>query len=505
MDLTQLLGHIAASAMVIGVIVLTIYSIHTIWMAVALVRNHHKIAERTERYEGTLPPEADLPKVLVQLPVFNERDVVVDAIDALAALDWPRDRLEIQVLDDSTDDTIAISRATADRHREEGLDIRVVHRTDRTGYKAGALDMGMKLSTADYIAIFDADFLAPSDFLKKMMAVLLADDNCAMAQARWEHQNLKENIFTQSQSIPLDAHFFVEQNVRDLTGLPLSFNGTCGIWRRQASDEAGGWTADTLSEDLDLSYRAQLAGWNCAFRSDIEVPGELPNNLPAWKQQQFRWSKGCTQVGKKLGWQILTSDLPFRAKLSGIMHVTHSLAHPAAFLLIVSAPAVLHFHYERSIFLEIGTAASLILGLIAAVTTAGVTRKYLRKTPLRDLFKELPMLLSLSTGMTAWLTRAVMEGIIGKKSAFVRTPKQGQQGSGGSYALGGVGGWTELAIAAWAFSALFTGLSILTPLLFIFCSGFIWNGLLSMRVSAAERVLSWWFERTNPGTFARSR
>ena len=477
------LGSIAAVVMMVGVIVLAVYALHTLGMALCFL----VLRRRPKPAQPVLAPDAR-PDVLIQLPVFNERDVVAQSMRALAALDWPRDRLAIQVLDDSTDDTTAIARATAEELRETGLRIDVLTRAERTEAKAGALAAGLRKSDAPYVAVFDADFQPPADFLHQLVAMLEADPKLAFAQARWEHANLDHSVLTRAQAMQLDAHFFIEQNMRDLAGLPLTFNGTCGVWRRAAIDDAGGWTGDTLSEDRDLSYRAQLKGWRAAFRADVTAPGEIPEALPAWRQQQFRWSKGCMQVFVKLGGAIIRGPFPIISKLAALLHVGHSLVHPAALLVVLSAPAVIHFVPERPLALEAAAAIGLTLGISGALTSAIVTKRLLRRAPLRELVFEVPFLLSLSTGMALNNARAVGEALIGRRSPFLRTPKRGA--GAGSYALRGPSGLAELFVAAWALSGVFASLGVVSPLLLVFSGGFLWIGLLSLKFNwGAARAL----------------
>ena len=278
--------------------------------------------------------------MLVQLPAFNEGMLIERAIRA-AAMDWPRDRLTIQVLDDSTDGSEAISRRFADELRRTGVDIQVIHRRDRAGFKAGALANGLLRDDSPYIAVFDADFVPPPDFLKRTVPVLMADKELAFVQARWEHLNAGENMLTRAQAVMLDAHFGVEQSVRFATGMILPFNGTCGVWRRDAIDDAGGWTADTLTEDLDLSVRAHLAGWRAAYLPQVTAAGELPTTLAAWRTQQHRWNKGFAQVARKLLPSVWRSDLPPLFKLALTLEVGQSLFCPLAALCLTTSLSLL--------------------------------------------------------------------------------------------------------------------------------------------------------------------
>ncbi|MCA9493397.1 MAG: glycosyltransferase, partial [Myxococcales bacterium] len=261
---------------------LSVNGLHRLWMVIAFWRRRPSIAP---------PDPAEWPVVTVQLPVFNERYVVERLIRAVAALDWPRDRLEIQVLDDSTDDTTELSARLVDELRAQGHDIQLVHRTDRTGFKAGALAAGLAVAKGDLVAVFDADFVPTPDFLRRLVP-WFADPGVGMVQARWGHLNAEQDWLTAAQATLLDGHFVIEHTARNASGRWFNFNGTAGIWRRQAIVDGGGWQHDTLTEDLDLSYRSQLAGWRFLYLPEVVAPAELPPDMRAFKAQQHRWAKG---------------------------------------------------------------------------------------------------------------------------------------------------------------------------------------------------------------------
>src|SRR3954469_5218252 len=264
----------------------------------------------------------NLPRVTVQLPIFNEMYVADRLIDAVCELDYPADLLEIQVLDDSTDETTSIAALAVRRHTLRGADIRYMHRVDRTGYKAGALEAGLTEATGEFIAIFDADFIPGADFLHKTLPYLVADPKLGMVQARWGHINQDYSLLTKIQSILLDAHFVLEHGARNRAGLFFNFNGTAGVWRREAIGDAGGWQHDTLTEDLDLSYRAQLRGWKFLFLPNLVTPAEVPVEMNAFKSQQHRWAKGSIQTCRKVLPYILQSDLPLKVKVEAFFHLT---------------------------------------------------------------------------------------------------------------------------------------------------------------------------------------
>ncbi|CAI8007128.1 Xyloglucan glycosyltransferase 4 [Geodia barretti] len=285
--------------------------------------------------------EREPPAVLIQLPVFNERYVVERLIRAVAALDYPRSRLSVQVLDDSTDDTGTIADRVVAECAAAGLDICRIHRTDRRGFKAGALQVGLDASDAPFVVIFDADFVPKPDFLQEALPYLLGDERTGLVQARWDHLNRDYSLLTDVQAILLDGHFMTEHGGRHVSGCFFNFNGTAGIWRRAAIEDAGGWEGDTLTEDLDLSYRAQLRGWRFVFVPEIAAPAELPVSMNAFKAQQRRWAQGSLQTARKLLPQILASPLPLRVRAEAFFHLSSNLAYPLmAVLSLLMAPVL---------------------------------------------------------------------------------------------------------------------------------------------------------------------
>ena len=372
----------------------------------------------------SLKPLKEFPDVTVQLPVFNERYVVERVIDAAAALDWPGDRLHIQVLDDSTDETAGLARARAEQHRARGTDITVIHRADRTDYKAGALHNGLAHSNSPYIAIFDADFCPAPDFLKRMVPALIAQPDAAWVQARWTHLNEDYSAFTRALTMLMDAHFTIEQVVRDRLGLTMLFNGSAGVWRREAIEAAGGWQGDTLTEDADLSFRAQMAGWRGSMLPDVTVPSELPVQMTALKQQFFRWSKGGAQTVRKLFIPMLRSRMPFQKKLAGLFQISSYLAHPLIILLLATwLPLVLHPEWINGIPMTYMSVAMLGLPFEFLLTQIVLRRGNIS----RMIY--LPLFLIIGTGMAFNNARAVVQGLAGRPSEFVRTPKFRMEGA----------------------------------------------------------------------------
>jgi len=375
------------------------------------------------RRQPALASLAQAPHVTVQLPVFNERYVVERLIDAVAAFDWPRDKLHIQVLDDSTDETTGLVRARADLHRARGVDVTVIHRTDRQGYKAGALQEGLKHTDSPFVAIFDADFCPAPDFLKRTLPAFAGRPDLGWVQTRWTHLNEDYNVVTRSMALMLDAHFAVEQVARNRSGLPIIFNGSGGVWRRAAIEAAGGWQSDTLTEDADLSYRAQLAGWKGMILPDVTVPAELPVQLLALKQQHFRWAKGGAQTLRKLAVPLLRSNRSFGYKLAGLFHLGGYLTQPLIILLLITwLPLVAHPEWISGLPLTFLSAAVLGLPIEYTLAQAVIHRGNVRRAI------HLPWFLIVGTGMALNNARAVVEGLSGRPSAFMRTPKFRMEG-----------------------------------------------------------------------------
>jgi cellulose synthase/poly-beta-1,6-N-acetylglucosamine synthase-like glycosyltransferase len=366
--------------------------------------------------------EAELPLITVQLPLFNEMYVVERLVKAIAEIDYPVDRLQIQVLDDSTDETVKLAEATVEKYRALGFDIEYVHRSDRTGFKAGALENGMKTAKGDLLAIFDADFVPKPDCLRKLVNYF-TDPMVGCAQMRWSHINGNYNLLTRLQTIMLDGHFVVEQTTRNRTGGFFNFNGTAGIWRRKAIAMSGGWQHDTLTEDTDLSFRAQLMGWKFVYLLDEEAPAEIPVEINAFKAQQRRWAKGVMQVGIKLYPRIWRARLPLRVKLEMFFRLTGNISYP---LMIVASflqfPLLLVRYNQPFYHLMILDLPLLFFSSVSVFLFYGTAVWYLdeRRSP-RML--HLPLVMALGIGLAFSNARAVLEALLGIKSEFVRTPK----------------------------------------------------------------------------------
>ena len=385
-------------------------AIHT-WLYIVVSRRSNDQETNAPIDTDTLPP-----MVTVQLPIRNERYVVWRLLDAVIQLDWPADRLEIQLLDDSDDDTPQIVEAFIADLGDAGKHISHIRRADRSGYKAGALQLGMASSSGEYIAIFDADFLPTTDFLLRILPCF-ADPQIGCVQARWGHVNADASQLTQAQSLGIDRHFLVEQTVRDRIGAFLNFNGTAGVWRRSCMDDVGGWEGDTLTEDLDLSYRAQLAGWRIAFRPDLVVPAELPMQVDAYKRQQFRWAKGSLQTAQKLLPSLWRAPEPLWRKAQGTLHLTNYMVHP---LMVLNLLLLLPIMSTNSFLPRI--AAFLTTAAIGPPLMYWIAMRYRPWSRARKL-RQLAILVAIGTGVSLNNTRAALEAFFGVESEFKRTPK----------------------------------------------------------------------------------
>jgi cellulose synthase/poly-beta-1,6-N-acetylglucosamine synthase-like glycosyltransferase len=380
------------------------------------------------RYKSFVPKpsahfaEADLPTITVQLPLFNELYVVDRLLKAVTAIDYPPEKLEIQVLDDSTDETARIAETVVAKYAAQGFDIHYIHRADRTGFKAGALENGNKFAKGELLAIFDADFVPKPDCLRKLVD-FFTDPMVGCAQMRWSHINGDYNLLTRLQTIMLDGHFVVEQTTRNRTGGFFNFNGTAGIWRRQAIEMSGGWQHDTLTEDTDLSFRAQLMGWKFVYLLDEEAPAEIPVEINAFKAQQRRWAKGVMQVGIKLYPRIWLVPLPFRVKLEMFFRLTGNISYP---LMIVASflqfPLLLVRYNQPFYHLMVLDLPLLFFSSISVVLFYGSAVWYLDKKRAPRLL-HLPLVMGLGIGLAFSNARAVLEALLGVKSEFVRTPK----------------------------------------------------------------------------------
>ena len=396
---------------------LAIYGAYRIKQVVDFWRYRKFVPKPSARFS-----EAELPSITVQLPLFNELYVVDRLLKAVTAIDYPREKLEIQVLDDSTDETVRVAEVIVAKYAAQGFDIHYIHRADRTGFKAGALENGNKSAKGDLLAIFDADFVPKPDCLRKLVD-FFTDPMVGCAQMRWSHINGDYNLLTRLQTIMLDGHFVVEQTTRNRTGGFFNFNGTAGIWRREAIEMSGGWQHDTLTEDTDLSFRAQLMGWKFVYLLDEEAPAEIPVEINAFKAQQRRWAKGVMQVGLKLYPRIWLAPLPLRVKLEMFFRLTGNISYP---LMIVASflqfPLLLVRYNQPFYHLMVLDLPLLFFSSISVVMFYGSAVWYLDEKRAPRLL-HLPLVMGLGIGLAFSNARAVLEALMRVKSDFVRTPK----------------------------------------------------------------------------------
>ena len=464
--------------------VLAVYGVHRYTLCY-LYFKHRK-------NHSPVPPKHfdDLPRVTVQLPIFNEQFVIDRLIEAVCNLDYPRDKLDIQVLDDSTDETQEVAAGIVERYAALGNPIAYIHRTNRHGFKAGALDEGLKVAKGEFIAIFDADFVPPPDWLMRVIHHF-GEPDVGMVQTRWTHLNRDYSLLTRIEAILLDGHFILEHGARSRTGDFFNFNGTAGMWRRQAISDGGGWQHDTLTEDTDLSYRSQMAGWRFKYQPEIECPSELPIEMTAFKTQQARWAKGLIQTSIKLLPRIWRSDVPRKIKIESVYHLTANLSYPL--MIVMTAlliPAMIVRFYQ-------GWFQMLLIDFpLFAASSASIAVFYLASQ--RELYPKswmktflyLPFLMALGIGLTVTNSKAVMEALLGIKSAFVRTPKyrvaaKGEKSQAAKYRKRlKLAPWIELIIGCYfalAIAYTFTNHNYFTaPFLILFVLGYWYTGLMSL-------------------------
>jgi cellulose synthase/poly-beta-1,6-N-acetylglucosamine synthase-like glycosyltransferase len=443
------------------------------------------------KHKTSTPMLKEWPRVTVQLPIFNEKYTVERLLRAVTRLDYPADRLQIQVLDDSTDDTLDLVSRLVEEYKTGGADIELIHRVDRKGYKAGALNNGLKTATGELIAIFDADFVPKPDWLKRTVPSF-QNPRLGCLQTRWGHTNQQYNSLTRAEAMGIDGHFIVEQTVRSKNGFFLNFNGTAGLWRRACIEDAGNWQWDTLTEDLDLSYRAQMRGWKFDYLPDVVVPAELPPQVEAYKKQQFRWAKGSFQVVRKILPSVLRADLPLTVRFMALLHLTGYFVHPLMLsMLILTLPVGLLVPGAFKIF-PISLIAGVGPPLLYLTATATQHHSLLKR------LKSFPLLVIVGFGLSLSTTVAVVEGLFSKGGAFIRTPKLNLNNGGKkrqkidrAYVspLSAMV-WIEIALGIYA---LITGIVLtpyigwgIVPWMVIYTSGFFYIAGLNLIQHAPE-------------------
>jgi cellulose synthase/poly-beta-1,6-N-acetylglucosamine synthase-like glycosyltransferase len=482
----------------IVLIILAGYGFHR-YQLVWMYYHHRKQAVR-EPKSGFL----ELPRITIQLPIFNEQFVIERLVESICKLQYPREKLDIQVLDDSTDETVEVARGVVERYKALGHQISYHHRNDRQGYKAGALREGLKTAKGEFVAIFDADFTPSPDWLTKVIHHF-ADPGIGMVQTRWTHINRNYSFLTEIEAILLDGHFVLEHGGRSRAGVFFNFNGTAGMWRIKAIEEAGGWQHDTLTEDTDLSYRAQLKGWKFLYLQEVECPAELPIEMTAFKTQQARWAKGLIQCAIKDLPQVMRSGVNRREKIEAWYHLTANLSYPLMILLSVLLLPAMVIRFYQGWFQMLYIDVPLFLASTFSISSFYlVSQKELYPRRWFRTFFYLPCLMALGIGLTITNSKAVFEALIGKQTAFARTPKYRVQNKSDQSAAAkkyrkrlGIVPWIELAIGCYfAMTVVYAVQNenyITVPFLILFVFGYWYTGMMSLLQGRFDAMI-----RSNP-------
>ncbi len=471
--------------------VLAMYGLHRYFLVYYYYKYRRNIP-------GPPPEVTEWPRVTVQLPIFNERYVIERLVEAVSRFDYPHELLDVQVLDDSTDETREVARACVERFQALGMPIHYIHRTNREGYKAGALAEGLKTAKGEFVAIFDADFIPSPDFLRRTVPYF-ADAKIAMVQGRWTYLNADYSLLTEVEHILLDGHFIIEHGARSRRGDFFNFNGTAGIWRRTVIDDAGGWQHDTLTEDTDLSYRAQLRGWQFLYLPEVECASELPVEMNSFKSQQARWAKGLMQTAKKILPRMWHSDEPWHVKAEAFFHLTANISYPLMIVLsTLLLPAMVVRFYQ-------GTFQMLVIDLpLFLASTCSISSFYLiaqrnlhPKTWTRAILF-MPFVMATGIGISVRNAVAVVEALFGKQSEFARTPKYNIAGQKGSWQKksyrnrSGVLPYIEIFLGFYFAATIvyaFQNQNYATiPFLLLFVWGYLYTGFMSLGQSWIERI-----------------
>jgi len=473
-------------------VILSVFGLHRYVMVYLYFRHQ-------DRRALPVPLPEKLPRVTVQLPLYNEMYVVDRLLDSVTKIRYPKGLLEIQVLDDSTDETTAIASAAVERYREQGFDIHCLHRQDRHGFKAGALDAGLQVAKGEFVLIFDADFIAPPDILERSLGHF-QDPRVGMVQARWGHINRDYSLLTQVQSVLLDGHFILEHGGRNRSGRFFNFNGTAGVWRRAVIADAGGWQHDTLTEDLDLSYRAQMKGWRFVFVQDLVSPAEIPVEMNAFKSQQHRWAKGSIQTCKKLLPAILASSLPRHIKAEAVFHLTANFAYPLMILLSLLMFPAMVIRYNMGWYEMMIVDVPLFLGATMSVCSFYLmSQREVFGESWKSRIKYLPMVLAVGIGLSVNNAKAVLEAVFGMESEFTRTPKYRVEGASDEWKQKRYRGtpnlvpFVELLLALYfsfmAYYALVNEIYGTLPFIFLFQAGYLYTAAMSLFQNAGKLAL----------------
>ena len=460
--------------------ILSIYGAHRFVMATLYRIHKNDIPKPDAQFDS-------LPHVTIQLPMFNEKYVIERLIDAVCKIRYPKDKLQIQVLDDSIDETRQIAADAVQKKADEGIDIVYIHRENRAGFKAGALENGLKTATGEFVAVFDSDFIPQPDFLERTVHYF-TNEKVGMVQVRWEHLNRGFNLLTHDQSILLDGHFVIEHTARNRSGRFFNLNGTAGIWRKSTIADAGGWQHDTITEDLDLSYRAQSKGWQFIYLNEYTTPAEVPVEMIAFKTQQHRWAKGSIQVAKKILPGLLKSKLPFKVKSEAWLHLTCNVSYILMVILSIMMPLTVDFRVRNSWMTSIWLDAIIfICASFSIMMFYMLAQKEARKQSFAQRLAYIPVVMALGIGLSINNCRAVIEALANYKTGFVRTPKYGVTKSGESIKNVKYGfklnwqPWAETLIGfyfVWGIvHAIQLGAYASVPFLLLFCCGYLYVGL----------------------------
>ncbi|HVH59617.1 MAG TPA: cellulose synthase family protein [Candidatus Sulfotelmatobacter sp.] len=480
-DLAMIIPYFAV------LVVLAMYGLHRYWLV-------YDYFQYSKNVPPPPPPVTNWPRVTVQLPIFNERYVIERLTEAVARFDYPRERLDVQVLDDSTDETQEVARACVERHAAQGMPITYIHRKNREGYKAGALENGLKTAKGEFAAIFDADFIPQPDFLRRTIPYFLNPDggeHVGMVQTRWTYLNSNYSLLTNVETILLDGHFVVEHGARSRRGAFFNFNGTAGVWRRKVIDEAGGWQHDTLTEDTDLSYRAQLKGWKFLYLPQIECASELPVDMNGFKSQQARWAKGLMQTAKKILPKVFHANVPAYIKAEAFFHLTSNISYPLMILLSAMLLPVMIVRFQQGWFQMLLIDLPLFLASTCSISSFYlVAQKELRPKTWWRTFVYLPFVMATGIGISVRNAQAVIEALVGKESEFARTPKfriEGKKGTFAKKSYKNKAGWIPYAEVALGIYFALTVVYAITnenyvtvPFLLLFVWGYLYTGLMSL-------------------------
>jgi cellulose synthase/poly-beta-1,6-N-acetylglucosamine synthase-like glycosyltransferase len=467
--------------------ILALYGLHRYW----LVYDYYAYRKNVPAQP---PAVTEWPRVTIQLPIYNERYVIERLVEAISRFDYPTELLDVQVLDDSTDETQQVARNCVERFAAQGMAITYIHRSNRAGYKAGALENGLKSSKGEFVAIFDADFVPAPDFLQRTIPYFKNPNGGAgigMVQTRWTYLNTDYSLLTQVETILLDGHFVVEHGARSRRGTFFNFNGTAGVWRRKTIDQAGGWQHDTLTEDTDLSYRAQLVGWKFLYLPHIECASELPVDMNGFKAQQARWAKGLMQTAKKILPKVFKANVPWHVKSEAFFHLTANISYPLMVLLsTMLLPAMIVRFYQGWIQMLVIDLPLFLASTCSISSFYLVAQKELHPKTWYRTFLYMPFVMATGIGISVRNAQAVIEAIAGRKSEFARTPKYNIAGKQGSYAKKSYknkAGWMPYAeISLGVYFALTVVYAVVNenyatvPFLLLFVWGYLYTGFMSL-------------------------